>query len=389
MAQLDDPPELDPLRIVPTVFTANGDEIPSTVGQRVEDKLLLPREIGVTIPSGMRDLVRKLRTTNDEHNRIETTEIPGWWLKQRDKISEYFEEIQDAVNALYGLIGAPDFYPIVGVSYFGGCAASHAVIEEDLNWFCENRWKHIRVGAAWRASSGGGVINADGTINEANLATTRYLLSLATNLHMSVDLSIFATELESQGALEQGLESLGRELADFRYAFVDVCNEHSGPAGPIGSDSLKAACDALVAGDAARAFTASTSGSIGGQVDTYVSDYNAGCRFTFLTPHFERNPTWDVDLTSRLFEFAAGMADAGIALNVHAQEETRYGIPSDAVTQDANFFAAIEGARKGGAIGVNFHSEAGYDLRTTPFKNQCNPTETAVIEGGVEYWVDP
>ena len=48
MAQLDDPPELDPLRIVPTVFTANGDEIPSTVGQRVEDKLLLPREIGVT-----------------------------------------------------------------------------------------------------------------------------------------------------------------------------------------------------------------------------------------------------------------------------------------------------------------------------------------------------
>ena len=45
MAQLDDPPELDPLRIVPTVFTANGDEIPSTVGQRVEDKLLLPREI--------------------------------------------------------------------------------------------------------------------------------------------------------------------------------------------------------------------------------------------------------------------------------------------------------------------------------------------------------
>lgn len=386
---LDDPPQYDLLRIVPTQYTANGDEIPSTVGQRVEDKVSIQREIGVTVPSGMRELVRKLRDTNDQHNRIETTEIPDFWKKQKDKLERWDQNVHDALAFLLAQRTQQSFYPIVGVSYFGGASASNATIESDLAWLCGFRWKSVRVGVVWRPEDGGSVIGSGGVIDDGKLETLRFLISLATARGMSVDLTVFGPEIDSYGSLVAGLTNLCGELADLNGWFIDVLNEHILPSsGLAGPSEIKELLEAAQAGGASMV-TASMSGSVSTIADTYIADLDGGAPYSFLTPHGERTNDWDTAGPERMTELLGATAAAGYQLRAHMQEESRFGIPNDTVTGSANFLASIEGARQAGALGVNFHTTAGYNLTGGTMESQCNATEIDVIETGVDAWLEP
>jgi Cellulase (glycosyl hydrolase family 5) len=97
-----------------------------------------------------------------------------------------------------------------------------------------------------------------------------------------------------------------------------------------------------------------------------------------LTPHFSRAPNW-YDLTeTRVQTVKNYLASQGKNIPLYLQEEARRDSTWIMPTKD-HFLQAANEAFIAGAAGWIFHTEAGFDMRTSTWFQNLNSVETAVV----------
>jgi len=274
---------------------------------------------------------------------------------------------------------------VLAASYYGGCGAGEDVIRSDLGQLAGLGFNNVRVWTTWTAPTDAvAVLQADGSLDPVALARLRFLLETARGLGMSVDVtSGFGTAGVSDGGFDSyrdALAALATELLPYRNAWFDLGNERDvGDARFLSVEQVRDLAVAVRAVDAARLVTASGGGSDGAGAGASWTELYAVADLDFAAPHFSRDADWAAQTESRVATMRDLLLAAGWVRPIYLQEEARRGY-SGAEWPKEMFLEAVAGARRAGAAGWCFHTDAGFDLVAGSFFDQLDDVERDLID---------
>jgi hypothetical protein len=274
---------------------------------------------------------------------------------------------------------------VLAASYYGGCAAPEERVRADLEGLAALGFNNVRVWVAWSVPTAeASVVRNDGTLEPGALARLRRLLELARGLGMTVDLTFaFGLEGLTDGgfdAYRAAMVALTAELGAYRNAWFDLGNERDvGDARFLSVEQVRDLALAVRAADADRLVTASGGGSSGEQAAVSWDELYRVADLDFATPHFSRDDAWAAETEARVTAMRAGLLAAGWERPIYLQEEARRGY-AGAEWPKEMFLTAVAGARRAGAAGWCFHTDAGFDLVAASFFDQLDDVERDLLD---------
>ncbi len=274
---------------------------------------------------------------------------------------------------------------VLAASYYGGCAAAEATVTSDLGGLAALGFNNVRVWVTWGAPSDvAAVLRGDGSLAAGPLGRLRFLLETARGLGMSVDVTFgYGTPgISDRGfdSYRRAMEALTLELLAYRNAWFDLGNERDvGDARYLSVEQVRDLALAVRALDPARLVTASGGGSTGeGAAASWIELY-ATANLDFATPHFSRDADWAAQTEARTTVMRDLLLAAGWDRPIYLQEEARRGY-AGADWPKEDFLVAVAGARRAGAAGWCFHTDAGFDLVAGTFFDQLDDVERDLID---------
>lgn len=300
--------------------------------------------------------------------------------------------------------GPPPEPPPEGGGGEGGgffLAISHyGVVGEqpDSNWIYDfNKHRqysvsNIRAWMRWQydpahVTSQSKIVLPNGSIDPAKLNRLFRIFSSLSSRKMKMDVT-FAADLEwwdgSKANHLRGVQNLCSSLgpvANLIYP-LDVANEFD-------DSYLRSDIGALVTlVNTAKALlpsvkvTASCAGNDESIASLYIQAIRAGAQIDVLCPHFPRDEGWGDKTYERTVNLRELMRDAGIVKPIYLQEEERKGYqgsaPAPAWSPEQALASAL-GARRAGAVGWCFHTEAGFNVETQKMWDQLDSDEIAAL----------
>jgi hypothetical protein len=264
------------------------------------------------------------------------------------------------VGDRFAIDGSPRF--LTFISYFGAMGAANVVA--DFQFLKDAGFDGVRI---WPNSpEGPQLMRENGTLDSSALRRLTEILERARDRGLVVDVTFTAEHISGLNAdtYRAAIAAATSALLPYRHILIDIENERN-IYGPFGSSLAAADVAAITAAikaiDPTRVVTASNSQEL---------DVNAAAQFTRGTGldvaayHDARNPTW----------YTAAQIQAVVdALRhsrrpVYLQEPTRFPNPS---TDRADYFRnARANAKRAGAAAWCFHTDLGFNLRDTTFRER-------------------
>lgn len=284
---------------------------------------------------------------------------------------------------------------LLGLSYYGGLAASDEFRRADLDDAARYGFNWIRVWANWRAfGADAAAVDGEGRIVPEGMDRLRALVDECDRRGMVVDVSLSngngvsgPPRLQSREAHQRAVENLVNELRPWRNWYLDLSNERNIRDKRFASfEDLAALRRRIRELDPQRLVTASHGGDISREeVDRYAKEVGVD----FLTPHRPRTketPATTEKQTRQLLEWAK---QSGRAVPVHHQEPFRRGYGAWAPLA-RDFQADLQAARTSGAAGWCFHNgdqreatdgkpRRSFDLRERRLFSQFDDEEKAFL----------
>lgn len=258
---------------------------------------------------------------------------------------------------------------VLSVSDYG--AVSHqpdSLWQTDMTFFAASKYAVVRIWVDWPENRvhDGRVVNADGSLNSGHAERLGRILTGMSALGLQADLTSAGVHVYngSLGAMTAGLSAFAQKFSTFTNVFqMDVANEFEDE-GFYGSGRSVTELAGLTRAVKAQApkwrITASTSGDSTGIANRYRDLIAAGGNVEVLCPHFQRTDDWGSKVYERTINVRTILAGAGIVRPIFLQEENRDTEPGWSQSQST---LAAQGAKKAGAIGYCFHTDAGFDQR--------------------------
>jgi hypothetical protein len=274
---------------------------------------------------------------------------------------------------------------VLAASYYGGCGAAEATISSDLGRLAELGFNNVRVWVTWSVpTDAASVVHNDGSLDAAALARLRFLLDTARGLGMTVDVTFgFGLEGLTDGGFDNyrnAMVDVAREVLPYRNAWLDLGNERDvGDSRYLSVEQVRDLAVAVRAVDPDRLVTASGGGSDGAGAAASWDELYEVADLDFATPHFSRDEGWAAATESRVDTMRELLLAEGWDRPIHLQEEARRGY-GGAEWPKEDFLAAVAGARRAGAAGWCFHTDAGFDLVAGTFFDQLDDVERDTID---------
>jgi hypothetical protein len=284
---------------------------------------------------------------------------------------------------------------LLGITYFDALSAPDHIIENDIVFLKLRRFNSIRVFATWheefqpRATS---VIRNNGTLNPDGVTRLKHVLNVARTHGFVVDIVFSRQALDGIGFenYKKGITTLASILQPYRAVLFDVQNEtnHCGAAGdPKCSGHLSLAHVAAIRRaikevDPNRLITASRNGEpiVQGK-DDYLSFRQRGTVDFIAThrPSRTRDGLWAHYTDNEAAEIRSIL---GPAIPILFDEPNRCGKNVNCSVQSATnlFITAAKNAKRSGAAGWFFHTQAGFRLTSRSLSSQLNPVERAAVD---------
>lgn len=274
---------------------------------------------------------------------------------------------------------------VLAASYYGGCGAPEDRVRSDLERLAGLGFNNVRVWVTWSVpTADASVVRNDGSLEPGALARLRNLLEVARRLRMTVDLTFgYGLEGLTDGgfdAYRAAMVALAGEVRAYRNAWIDLGNERDvGDARYLSVEQVRDLAAAVREVDPDRLLTASGGGSTGEQAAVSWDELYEVADLDFATPHFQRDDEWAAATESRVTAMRAGLLAEGWDRPIYLQEEARRGY-AGAEWPKEMFLTAVAGARRAGAAGWCFHTDAGFDLATAGFFEQLDEVELDLID---------
>lgn len=272
--------------------------------------------------------------------------------------------------------------PYLSFSLYGDAQAPASWAQQAIDFAAARKFREYRTWANWRRPSDSArMVRSDGGIIVPVASAFAAHGAYADKNGMTVDLTFNGSNdaWDSFAAQLVGTVAVVTAFKGVKWIrYMDICNEFPGSGLSIGQlVALLAACRNA---DPDRKFTASMDASPSGAASQYAAIKGAGGEFDLVTPHFPRDAQWTQTAT-RVAQFKALLAGAGIHVPIHLQEENRLGSTGYQPRSADEFFTAAVGAFTAGAVEFCFHQDAGYVPQDGPFPNQLQvPIETTVAD---------
>ena len=288
--------------------------------------------------------------------------------------------------------GHPAF--LLGVSLFDALGPS-PVDGRTLDALRDWGIRIVRVWAHWRDPIYGadGSLTADGRARLLRLMNELDARGLALELVLlrpgqlpGQKFAIFA----SPAARLRAVEGIATALEGRPNVLFDLYNEHDHPDGPISHAEVRRLRDRVKAIDAARLVTVSSTQyhligagralgpggarDLGGEVGRGPGE----AAVDVLAVHLPRTPDWAEATGPRVAALSAALRRAGRVVPIDLDEENR--ASAGRPIEPAAYVAACAGARRAGAAGWVFHTQAGFDLSRQPFLTALQPAERSALD---------
>ena len=254
--------------------------------------------------------------------------------------------------------GSPRF--LTFISYFGAMGAQDVVA--DFQFLKESGFDGVRI---WPNSpEGPQLMRADGSLDPPALQRLIEILDRARARRLIVDVSFTAEHIGGLTAsmYRTAIAAAANAMLPYRNILVDIENERNiyGPFGrSLAAPDVASIAAAIKAIDPARIVTASNSQDLAASA---AAQFTADTGLDVTAYHDPRIPSW----------YQAGQIQSVVdALHrngrpVYLQEPTRFPNPS---TDRAEFFrTAHANAKRAGAAAWCFHTDLGFNLRSTTFR---------------------
>jgi len=255
--------------------------------------------------------------------------------------------------------GKPTF--LLGASYYGGLGASDEYRDHDLKELKRLGFNWIRVWVTWGAFGNSvAAIDSKGEPREPYMSKLKELCKLADELDMVVDITISRgngiagkTPITSQDSHLNAVNTLTKELMNFRNIYIDLGNERNiKDPRHVTFQELKELRNLIKGLDPKRLVTASHAGDIS---DEELKNYLNLVQVDFISPHRPRNPDSPGQTAEKTQEYLSLMKKIGKILPVHYQEPFRKDFGKwQPKAQD--YITDLKNAVKGGAAGWCFHN---------------------------------
>ncbi len=210
------------------------------------------------------------------------------------------------------------------------------------------------------------LMRADGSLDPASLAHLRFVLDSARAHRLVVDLTFTAEHVTGIDATRYGaaIVAAAASLAAYDNVLFDLQNERNvyGPGGrPLPLADVQTIAAAVKRIQPWRIVTASNAP---GMSPADAARFTGDARLDVTAYHDARTEAWHTRATAE--SIVAALRTNGRP--AYLQEPTRFPFPS---TERAEYFrAARENARRAGAAAWCFHTDLGFDLRTSRFADR-------------------
>ncbi len=296
-------------------------------------------------------------------------------------------------NGLFVLKKAPIF--LLGITYFDALAAPTTILESDISFLKARRFNAIRVFATWHEEFQPRVISLirkNGTLNPDGVLRLKHVLNVARTNGFVVDLVFSREALDGIGFenYKRAIRSAAIVLKPYRAVLFDIQNEtnHCGAAGDPdcnGHLSLAHVADirrTIKEVDPNRLITASRNGEpiVQGR-DDYLSFKQRGTIDFIAThrPSRTRDGLWAHYTDNEAAEIRSIL---GPAVPILFDEPNRCGKNVNCSVESATnlFITAAKNAKRSGAAGWFFHTQAGFRLTSRSLSFQLNPIERKAVD---------
>jgi predicted amidohydrolase len=296
--------------------------------------------------------------------------------------------------------GQPQF--LLGVSYFD--FLDWRVSDLDDLW--ARRFNLVRIFMDWETRNGNSQQSCFD--NQGNLVRQQELLAFVRACG-SRGIMVDVTVLESTDSIpsdrERAIRAAVRALSTESNVFFDLVNEHNGwlqNGTALATTSPHSVMKSLMTAarqESASAILTFSSGDFwfAGRSHLLTNDTTAlpenineelDAGVQILAPHLPRSSDWFDRTDERVRALKNHLAAVGRSIPVYLQEEQRRGDgsagSSNSVTKE-QFLQAAREARDAGAAAWVFHTDAGFDLRSSAFVKNLDSVEKQVFDSlGVE-----
>ncbi len=293
------------------------------------------------------------------------------------------------------LNGAPTF--LLGVSYYGGLAASEETLAGDLKAFREHGVNWIRVWATWAAFENDlSAVDAEGAPRPAYMDKLVQVVAACDRSGLVVDVTLSRQNgatgpprLRTTAALIRAAREIAAALAPYPNWYLDAANERNiRDARFVSLAEIAQVVRAVKTLQPARLVTASHAGG-DLALDEIPAYLEAGV--DFLAPHRPRHKGSAAETGAWTRAAIARMRGAGRLVPVHFQEPFRrgYGRKEDEPVA-ADFITDLTQALEAGAAGWCLHNgetrgtpagrpRRSFDLRDGPLMAQLDEEELKVL----------
>lgn len=289
---------------------------------------------------------------------------------------------------------------LLGLTYFDGMHAR----QSDLTQFAQRGFNFLRIMLDWPdpTHAAGSFFNSDGTLKTTEKATLLSFIQAASNLGIVVELVILNGSsdayLTTSGARTAAVQNACTYFGGESNVMFDVCNEIASQcAFATTFASWDALLDSAQASTSAIVYVSGDSGTTEGDgpalhdttdvVDTSYLTSWVGVSTDVIAPHFKGNTQWWWSKYRRVVNLRAWLDSNGhSAKPILINEDNRWGTGyGDAgagdIPADCYISTALD-AKRAGAAGWVFHSNASYDLSSaSAFRDLFH--ESTVVEPDV------
>jgi hypothetical protein len=248
------------------------------------------------------------------------------------------------------------------ISYFGAMGAQD--VGADLDFLKASGFNGVRI---WPNSpEGPQLMREDGTLNPTELTRLLHILELARDRGIIVDVTFTAEHIQGldAAAYREAIARASDAMREHRHVLVDIENERNlyGPARrPLAPSDVAETRAAIKAVDPDRIVTASNSQDLPA---ADAARFTADTELDVTAYHDPRVSDWfQFEPIDRIVRTLAANGRP-----VYLQEPTRFPNPS---THRASFFLeALANAKRAGAAAWCFHTDLGFNLRESLFRDK-------------------
>src|SRR5262245_38954467 len=258
----------------------------------------------------------------------------------------------------FAIDGTPRF--LTFISYFGAMGA--ADVGADLQFLKDAGFDGVRI---WPNSpEGPQLMRGDGSLDPAALSRLTEILDRARDRRLIVDVTFTAEHISGMnaGVYRTAIAAATTALLPYRHILVDIENERNiyGPFGrSLAAPDVAAILAAIKAIDPARVVTASNSQDL---AVSAAAQFTTDMGLDVTAYHDPRIPNWYT--AAQIQSVVDTLRRSGRP--VYLQEPTRFPNPSTDRTE--YFTTAHANAKRAGAAAWCFHTDLGFNLRSTTFR---------------------